>query len=603
MSLVRMRKFYFVGPLDKRDATVAKIEELGVLHVQDLTDQVPDPPAELVAEVARAQRVVDTLRRVRAGMKNPPQLHDTGAISDLLAVYEQTLQKKNQWEQELAQLEKEMRGLEPWGTFEPEDVRLLEAAGVFVRFYLTTDKVLTKNLAFLNAAFWHHIVELYQAGMYNRGVVAVFMGTPPEDIPFDRMPLPTRSLRELQKTVTKHRDGIAKAHEKLVELSSFLPVFEHHLRAVQSRLARVRVTAGLLEDGPVFAIAGYAPASREKDVITAFVGTTTAVVVEDPSPEDDVPIAFSNWALIRPFEVLIKMFNLPHYREPDPTILVAPFMGVFFGFCLGDGAYGILLFLIATFLASKNKHNTAALPFFRLLQILGAFTTVIGLSLGSFFGISIPKLSMFQSLQSAFLLKLYAQSPSDFFYLSLKIGVVQLLVGYIIKLVLSIRRGEFQTVLCTVGWMILLVTGYFLIGKKMMTQPVFLAAGVGGILVFFFSGPGPSFLKRLGAGTWAIYNVAGLFGDVMSYARIFGLGMSSGIIAVVVNDMARSMMGPRPSIGWLFALILLVFGHTFNFAMSIIGSLVHSARLNFLEYYGKFFEGGGKEYAPFGQIK
>ncbi len=87
----------------------------------------------------------------------------------------------------------------------------------------------------------------------------------------------------------------------------------------------------------------------------------------------------------------------------------------------------------------------------------------------------------------------------------------------------------------------------------------------------------------------------------MSYARIFGLGMSSGIIALVINQMAMSIAGPKPGIGWLFALILLVFGHTFNLAMSIIGSLVHSARLNFLEYYGKFFDGGGKAYAPFGE--
>jgi len=601
MSLVKMRKFYFVGPLEKRDSTVAKLEELGVLHVQDLAEQVPEPPAELVAEAARAQRAVDLLRRVHAGMKTPPDTREKGEIAELLGAYEQTLQKKNQWEQELSQLEKEFRALEPWGAFEPEDVRLLEDHGVFVRFYLTSEKALAKEAAFLQNAFWHRAVELQ--GAHNRGVTAIFAGTPPEDAPFDRMPLPTRSLRELEKAIAKHKEGVARAQEKLEELSAYLPVFERHLREVQSRLARARVTAGLLEDGPVFAVAGFAPAAREKDIFAAFSGTTTAVVAEDPAPDDDVPIAFSNGPLVRPFEVLIKMFNLPHYREPDPTILVAPFMGAFFGFCFGDGAYGLLLFLLATFLASRFKNNASMLPFFRLLQILGVFTLVIGLMLGSVFGVSLPNLKALQSIQSAFLLRTYSQKPTEFFYFALKIGVFQVMVGYIIKLVLSIGRRQFQTALCTLGWMTILVFGYFMISKWTLA-PRYLVPALAGVgIMFVFSDTSSSIAKRLGAGAWGIYNVAGLFGDVMSYARIFGLGLSSAIIASVVNEMAMTLLGPRPGLGWIFAPILLIFGHTFNFAMSIIGSLVHSARLNFLEYYGKFFEGGGKEYAPFGQIK
>ncbi len=602
MSLVRMRKFYLAGPLERRDETVAKLEGLGLLHVQDLAEQVPEPPAELVAEVARAQRVVDLLRRVRAGMENPSEMREKGDVAELLGIHDQTLQKKNQWEQELSQLEKEYRALEPWGAFEPADVRLLEEHGIFVRFYLTTEKNLAREGgAFLEKAFWHRVVEL--PGPQNRGVTAIFSGTPPEETPFDRMPLPSRSLRELEKLIAKHREGIAKAQEKLGELSAYLPVFERYLREVQSRLARVRVTAGLLTDGPVFALLGFAPAAREKEVFSAFAGTTTVVVAEDPAPEDDVPIAFSNGPLIRPFETLIKMFNLPHYREPDPTILVAPFMGAFFGFCFGDGAYGLLLFLLATFLVSKFKENAAMLPFFRLLQILGVFTLVIGLMLGSVFGVSLPRFQALQSIQSAFLLRTYAEKPTEFFYFALKIGVFQVMVGYVIKLVLSLQRRQFQTALCTLGWMTILVFGYFMISKWTLAPRYLVPALVGIGVMFIFSDTSSSIAKRLGAGAWGIYNVAGLFGDVMSYARIFGLGLSSAIIASVVNEMAMAMVGPRPGLGWIFAPILLVFGHAFNFAMSIIGSLVHSARLNFLEYYGKFFEGGGKEYAPFGQVK
>jgi V/A-type H+-transporting ATPase subunit I len=149
----------------------------------------------------------------------------------------------------------------------------------------------------------------------------------------------------------------------------------------------------------------------------------------------------------------------------------------------------------------------------------------------------------------------------------------------------------------------LLVAGYLGIGMDRLDTTTFSVGGAALGLLFLFSNPSPSIAKRLGGGAWALYNVFGLFGDVMSYARVFGLGMSSGIIAMVINQMAMGMLGPRPGLGWIFAPVLLVFGHTFNFAMAIIGSLVHSARLNFLEYYGKWFDGGGKAYAPFGEQK
>jgi len=600
MSLVKMKKVSLVGPLPRRDETVARLETLGMVHVMDLATQVSEPPAELTAEVARAARIVDTLQKVHDAQVDHAEPQHTGVLADLLAHYDHVMLKKNQWEQELAALEKELRTVQPWGDFDLRDVKKLEERELHLRLYHATAKEVAKaDLSFLEDAFWHNIIPL--PGAKDRGIVAFFRGKPPEDVPFEKVTFPPRSVHELEKSITHHNMDLDKARANLVELSTCLPVFRQHLADVQSRLARARVVGGLLEDGPIFAVGGFAPAARVGKIEEAFAGTTTAVLIEEPGPEDDVPIEFSNHWLIAPFEALIKMFNLPTYREPDPTIFVAPFMGIFFGFCMGDGAYGLLLFILATVLAVKNKNNKGALPFFRLLQLLGISTLVVGLLLGSVFGVQLPTLKALQPMKDFFPLAPIAADPGKFFALALKFGVVQLMVGFLIKLILSIKRGELQTVICTIGWMMLLVAGY--IGVSRMTvDATTLKIGIPAlVLLFFFSNPSPSVAKRLGGGAWALYNVFGLFGDVMSYARIFGLGMSSGIIAAVINQMAMGMLGPRPSIGWIFAPILLVFGHTFNLAMSIIGSLVHSARLNFLEYYGKFFDGGGKAYAPFGE--
>ncbi len=601
MSLVKMKKVSFAGPLPRRDETVVAIEKLGVVHVHDLADQVTEPPAELTAEAARAARIVETLQKVHDGLDEKPHLHEDGELHDLLAHFDHVTAKKNQWEQELAALEKELRTVAPWGQFEMKDVRALEERGIFLRLYHATAKELAKaGTGFLQDAFWHTVIPL--PGAKDRGVVAFFRGQPPEDVPFEKVSFPQRSVHELEKAITHHNVDLDKARDNLVELAGFLPVFRRYLADCQSRLARARVRGGLLEDGPVFAVGGFAPTTKVPAIEAAFAGTTTAVLVEEPGPEDDVPIAFANHWMIAPFEALIKMFNLPSYREPDPTILVAPFMGVFFGFCMGDAAYGLMLLILATILAAKNKSKPAVLPFFRLLQLLGFSTLVVGLLLGSFFGIQLPTLKALAPMKEVFALRQFTD-PEQFFYLSLKIGCAQVMFGFLIKLVLSIKRGEFQTVLCTIGWMVLLVGGYRGIGLWIWDMVTLSLIAPAVTLLFLFSNPSPSVAKRLGGGAWALYNVAGLFGDVMSYARIFGLGMSSGIIAMVVNQMAMGMLGPRPGLGWIFAPILLVAGHTFNFAMAIIGSLVHSARLNFLEYYGKFFDGGGKAYAPFGAQK
>jgi V/A-type H+-transporting ATPase subunit I len=599
MSLVQMKKVSFVGPLPRRDESIAQLEQLGVIHVMELADQFTEPPAELVAEVARAARIVETLQKTWETQTGKTEQFHQGDLADLLAHYDHVTQKKNQWEQELATLEKELRTVQPWGDFDLRDVRKLEERDVHLRLYHATSKELAKaDLSFLQKAFWHSVIPL--PGAKDRGIVAFFRGMPPEEIPFEKVSFPPRSVHELEKSIAHHHVDLDKARENLIELSTFLPVFRKHLADVQSRLARARVVGGLLEDGPIFAVGGFAPASRADRIREAFAGTTTVVLVEEPGPDDDVPIEFDNHWLIKPFEALIKMFNLPNYREPDPTILVAPFMGVFFGFCMGDGAYGLLLFILATILAMKFKKNPGVLPFFRLLQILGISTLVVGLLLGTVFGVSLPAIKALAPFKSVFALR-YFNDPEQFFYLSLKIGCFQVMVGFLIKFVLSIKRSQFQTMICTIGWMMLLVGGYHALSQMTLDRFAIGFGGPGVAMLFLFSNPSPSVGKRLGGGAWALYNVAGLFGDVMSYARIFGLGMSSGIIAMVINQMAMSMLGPRPGLGWIFAPILLVFGHTFNFAMAIIGSLVHSARLNFLEYYGKFFDGGGKAYAPFGE--
>jgi V/A-type H+-transporting ATPase subunit I len=273
-------------------------------------------------------------------------------------------------------------------------------------------------------------------------------------------------------------------------------------------------------------------------------------------------------------------------------MFVAPFMGLFFGLCLGDGAYGLLLLIASLLLSIKFKDNRSALPFIQLLVMLGIFATVIGLLMGKVFGVDIAKPL---GLQTPLLLYGLTNDPKNFFIFALALGGIQVFFGMLLKLIDMIRNAQWQNCLGVLGWMSLYPIG-FLIYKGHSASLMLISL----VAIFLFNDPDPSLGKRLGKGTWALYNVTSLFGDIMSYVRIFGLGLSSGIIAYVFNMIAGILWGIHPAFGPLVAIILLIFGHSFNFIMATIGAMVHSARLNFLEFYGKFFVGGGKAYSPFG---
>ena len=190
------------------------------------------------------------------------------------------------------------------------------------------------------------------------------------------------------------------------------------------------------------------------------------------------------------------------------------------------------------------------------------------------------------------------ENPKDFFYLSLGMGVVQLMFGLLLKWIAQIRQGQWQSVIGTTGWLMVFpsIAVWIIYG----TPLVFIAAL---LVILIFAAPSPSVVRRLGGGAWALYNVIGLVGDVVSYARIFGLGLSSGIIAGVVNTIAGSIVDGLGLAGYPIAALVLLIGHSFNFVMAMIGSVVHPARLQFLEFFGKFFEGGGRAYAPFGKLE
>jgi V/A-type H+-transporting ATPase subunit I len=220
---------------------------------------------------------------------------------------------------------------------------------------------------------------------------------------------------------------------------------------------------------------------------------------------------------------------------------------------------------------------------------LGACATVVGGALGVGLGV---RLFEVLGLPSDLLLFRFSTDPARFFYASLGFGVFQLSCGMLLRLGRELARHRWQHAVGALAWVAVLpAVGAWAAGAL----PAWALAVLAVVLVAFAS-PDETLARRLGAGVWALYNVASLFGNVASYARIFGLGLSSGVIALVVNRIAMTLADGV--LGWLLALLVLVVGHGFNFGMAVIGAVVHPARLQFLEFFATFFEGGGTPYRP-----
>jgi len=322
-----------------------------------------------------------------------------------------------------------------------------------------------------------------------------------------------------------------------------------------------------------------------------------------PGEGDNPPVALENKRLVKPFEVITNLYGFPHHRELDPTPFLAPFFFLFFGLCLTDAGYGLILMFLSWLGWRKIKGGS---KFFQLLFLGGVATFLAGALTGGWFGIELGKLPPFLRPLKAIVLFNPLEQPMVFFGLSLALGFIQVWFGMIIKLVRDIKERAWADAVFSEGsWMVIFVGILLLaIGKNLF--------GEGGVVLGKWLLLGGCFGRVVLRGLVSRQKVAGvgmglallldglknLLGNVLSYSRLMALGMATGVIAMVVNLIALMATG-IPFIGWGLMIVILIGGHLFNIAINTLGSFVHSSRLQFVEFFPYFFEGGGDPFEPF----
>ncbi|MBN2565084.1 MAG: V-type ATP synthase subunit I [Candidatus Eisenbacteria bacterium] len=378
------------------------------------------------------------------------------------------------------------------------------------------------------------------------------------------------------------------------------------LDEVRESLAKTAVQEKFAGTRDTFMIEGWMRASDEEAVRERLHEVTPEfeMVGRDPEKGEDVPICLSNGSAVHPFEFVTTLYGRPSYQERDPTPLLAPFFILFFGLCVSDAGYGVTLAAVSFFFMTKMQPGGGR-QLMKLLMMGGISTAVVGAVTGGWFGLHAH---MLPAWLRAIIVMNPLQEPMKMLNVVFILGIVQVITGLVIKMASDIRRGQWaDAVFDQLVWVFFLIflvpLGYsFILGGSLPPGAMAVSKNgamvAGAVVVLTGARKNSNPIMKVLGGVLKLYDVVGYFGDVLSYARLLALGLATGAIAMAINGVADMAVG-IPIVGPVAAVVILVGGHLFNMAVNCLGGFVHSARLQYLEFFSKFFTGGGRAFAPF----
>ncbi|CDA78302.1 v-type ATPase 116kDa subunit family protein [Bacteroides sp. CAG:530] len=597
----KMKKLAFLIYHKDYDTFLEQVRNLGVVHVVtksqgEAENQDLQATIRLSARYAAAIKLLEGMN-VKAADKTSGNADKGEQVLDKLETLQQHDAETNH---RIQAIEKEITAMEPWGDFKMESLKRLRDAGYEVGFYICSDKVYDEEWETL-----YHAVVINHIGskVY---FVTVTPVTETVSLDVESAKIADRSLSEIIQEKEKLDAERAETENAMKELAeNSIP----DLKAAQVRTSqlvdfdKVKLSADSLAGNKLMLLEGWAPAENAQQLNDFLKSSEVYYEISDPVPGDNVPIQLNNKGFFKLFEPIMKLYMLPKYNELDLTPFFAPFFMLFFGLCLGDTGYGLFILLgISGYRLIAKSISPSMKPILTLVQLLGLSTAICGLLTGTCFGFNLYDINVpfIQKMKEVIML-----DNQQMFNLSLILGAIQIIFGMTLKAVNQAIQFGFKYAISTIGWLLVLVST-----AVAFAAPSVMAMGgtlhlailaVGGLMVYLFNSPGKNIFLNIGLGLWDTYNMAtGLLGDILSYVRLFALGLSGGILAGVFNSLAVGMSPDNVIAGPIVMVLIFVIGHSINIFMNVLGAMVHPMRLTFVEFFkNSGYEGGGKEYKPF----
>lgn len=601
--IIRMKKYTFLVYHREYETFLDAVRERGLLHVKERKGgEVED--AALREKMQLLKRISDTVQFLHHREIEPVETAGDIDAMKVLHDFEAMRREREVAEQELQTLQKDVHQLEPWGDFSWESVERLAEDGWEINFFSTSSRRWEKD--------WP---EKYNAFIISEtGTTTFFVTVTPKgekvDIDADPVRLPEHSMSYVRSEISKLGERIAEIDAAYDEYAAkYIPALEQLQLKVQQEFDfdKVVINSPRSAEDKVVVLEGYIPENESKD-FDQFL-ETQGVYYEATYPDlkEKVPVLLKNNWFTRMFETIGDLYALPNYKELDLTPYYAPFYWIFFGFCLGDAGYGLVLALIGFIMAGRVKPDMKG-PM-KLLGTLGLATIIFGLIGGTVFGMSLyeMKFSFYGTLADRMAAK--GKTINDeLFTMALALGAIQILFGMFIKAANEKHQFGWKYAYGTIGWLVLIVGGLIVylmsqlgVNPTVVNIVMYVVIGVGFLGAFLFNNPERNVFANFGVGLWDAYNmVTGVMGDLLSYIRLFALGVSSAILGYVFNSLAMQLSPDIPVLKILVMIIILLIGHGITIFMSTLGAFVHPMRLTFVEFYkNSGFAGGGLRYTPF----
>lgn len=590
--IVDMTRYNFL--LFHTDAApfLSNLREIGLVDITT-TDWVGTTQQMELAE--RSEHYTAIAKAMKSVIPSTDKPFDT--VEEAIEAWDAATERNRQFEEQIAQCRVAADELAVWGEFDSQMIARLKEQGVTLRFF----EISTKD--FRDQWSYEYPIEIVsQTAAYTYFVVAT---SDPIAIPAIELKAPTSSvnekldqIEEYIKEQVKEQAILARAAQSIEQIDS---------EAIRLReefdFSRVMTSGTEAAEGKLKLIEGWSEKEHTTQIEAFAQSQAVIYFAEKAQEEHNPPIKLKNSFFARLYEPIGALYMLPRYNEMDMTPFFAPFFMIFFGMCFGDAGYG-LLFIVAI-VAIWKKIPVKFRDFAWLGLFLNIATVIFGILTGNFFGIELAKVPELVEFKEYFI------KNENMFNVAIGLGVTQVLFGQILRIFnRSKRGGSFVYGLSSLGWVILFISSGIAFAELSPSYTLgsiayYITIGIAGFLILFMNSPKSNPFVNFGKGLYNCYEQAtGVVGDLISYVRLFAIGLAGAIIAQVFNALSVGLSGDIPVVSWIVMIIILLIGHGLNIFISILGAFVHPVRLTFVEFYKNAeFDGGGRAFNPLRRIK
>lgn len=638
MAIVKMSKLSLIGLEENKAPIIENLIKMGVVEIINCEEKLADEEwaqtvnrdgdaatlAQLEADISEVKGALDYLAKYDTRKKSlfePKRTLDDAKYQEVLKKKDtiwDTVKKINNFDESLSALRSEenrldnlILTLEPWKSLTvPLDVtatktteilwgvipssvsveslkqELSEIAPASFLQIASSDKDQTYLLIFYHKSFKEDVLDDLKKYGFSKVAFKDMAGTVAENITTSQQRI--SAIKQERLTIEKQIATLAPEISNLEILFDYLEIEKD----------KNKVLNNLVKTNKSFMLEGWVPSEVADKVKTSITQKYNCIIdVNNPENEDDMPILVKNNSFVKPFELITDLYSQPTAKEIDPNPIMAPFYFVFFGLMLSDAGYGILISLFTGFILWKYELEGVIKKLMGLLFFGGISTFIWGALFGGWFGNVVSAVSggtynispiWFNPLDD----------PMRLLMWSLIFGAIHIFVGMGIKGYMLIKDGKVLDALFDIGgWYVFLIGIVLLLSGAAGAAGKYLTIFGAAVLVLTQGRSQKGIIKKLLMGVLSLYNVTSYLSDVLSYSRLLALGLATGVIATVVNTVG--VLFGFNAVTLVFFVIVFVIGHIFNILINVLGAYVHASRLQYVEFFSKFYNGGGKPFKPF----